>query len=163
MKVLYLNRLQSVYIPPCCAVLSRVWLCDSMDCSPPDSVYGDSPARIVEWVAMPSSRGSSQFRDWTQVSHVADRSFTIWVTREVQECWSGEPIPSPEVLPNPGFESVSPAFQVDSLPAEVPEKHLHPIFSINLFQDILGFHLLSYQYVLTNMGINIKSPYRKII
>ena len=34
-------------------------LCDPMDCSPPGpSVHGDSPARILEWVAMPSSRGS---------------------------------------------------------------------------------------------------------
>ena len=38
-------------------------LCDSTDCSPPgSSVHGDSQARILEWVAMPSSRGSSQPR-----------------------------------------------------------------------------------------------------
>ena len=35
-------------------------------------------ARIVEWVAMPSSRGSSQPRDWTQVSCIAGGFFTIW-------------------------------------------------------------------------------------
>ena len=34
-------------------------------------------ARILEWVAMPSSRGSSQPRDWTQVSHIAGRFFTF--------------------------------------------------------------------------------------
>ena len=35
-------------------------LCDPMDCSPPGaSVYGILQARILEWVAMPSSRGSS--------------------------------------------------------------------------------------------------------
>ena len=40
-----------------------------MDCSPPGySVYGDSLGRILEWVAMSSSRGSSQPEDWTQVS-----------------------------------------------------------------------------------------------
>ena len=39
-------------------------------------------ARILEWVAFPFSRGSSQPRDWTQVSHMADRFFTIWATRE---------------------------------------------------------------------------------
>ena len=39
-------------------------------------------ARILEWVAMPSSRGSSQLRDWTQVSCVAGEFFTIWATRE---------------------------------------------------------------------------------
>ena len=40
--------------------LSRVQLCDSMDCSPPgSSVYGILEARILEWVAIPFSRGSS--------------------------------------------------------------------------------------------------------
>ena len=40
-----------------------------MDCSPPgSSVRGDSLGRILEWVAMSSSRGSSQPEDWTQVS-----------------------------------------------------------------------------------------------
>ena len=39
-------------------------------------------ARILEWVAMPSSRGSSQPRDQTQVSHIAGGFFTSWTTRE---------------------------------------------------------------------------------
>ena len=39
-------------------------------------------ARILEWVAMPSSRGSSQPRGWTQVSCIAGGFFTIWATRE---------------------------------------------------------------------------------
>ena len=43
-------------------------LCDSMDCSPPgSSVHGILQARILGWVAMPSSRGSSWSRDWTHV------------------------------------------------------------------------------------------------
>ena len=37
--------------------------------------------RILECVAMPSSRGSSQPRDWTQISHIAGRFFTVWATR----------------------------------------------------------------------------------
>ena len=58
-------------------------LCDPMDCSPPDSsVHGISQARILEWVAIPFSRGSSQPRDWTQVSCIASRFFTLWATRE---------------------------------------------------------------------------------
>ena len=40
---------------------------------------------------MPSSRGSSQSRDRTQVSHIAGRFFTVWNTREAQEYWSGYP------------------------------------------------------------------------
>ena len=41
-------------------------------------------ARILAWVAMPSSRGSFQPRDWTQVSHTAGWFFTDWATREAQ-------------------------------------------------------------------------------
>ena len=39
-------------------------------------------SRTLEWVAVPFSRVSSQPRDWTQVSHIAGRFFTIWATRE---------------------------------------------------------------------------------
>ena len=42
-------------------------------------------ARIVEWVAMLSSRGSSQPRNRTQVSRIAGRFFTIWATREAHQ------------------------------------------------------------------------------
>ena len=42
------------------------WFCNPMDCSPPGpSVHGILQARMLEWVTMPSSRGSSQPRDWT--------------------------------------------------------------------------------------------------
>ena len=51
---------------------SCVQLCDPTDCSPPgSSVHGILQARILEWVAMPCSRGSSQPRDWTCVSYVS--------------------------------------------------------------------------------------------
>ena len=47
-------------------------LCDPMDYSlPGSSVHGILQARIPEWVAMPSSRGSSQPRDGTQVFYVS--------------------------------------------------------------------------------------------
>ena len=39
-------------------------------------------ARILEWMAMLSSRGSSQPRDWTQVFHIARGFFTVWATRK---------------------------------------------------------------------------------
>ena len=57
----------------CCAVLSHSVMsnsCNPMNCSPPgSSVHGGIlQTRILEWVVMPSSRGSSQPRDWTQVS-----------------------------------------------------------------------------------------------
>ena len=44
-------------------------LCNPMDCIPPGSpIHGILQARILEWVAMLSSRGSSQPRDQTHVS-----------------------------------------------------------------------------------------------
>ena len=46
-------------------------------------------ARILEWVAIPFSRGSSQPRDQTQVSRIAGGFFTSWATREAQEYWNG--------------------------------------------------------------------------
>ena len=52
-----------------------------MDSSLPDSsVYGILQATIPEWVYIPFSRESSQARDWTQVSCIAGRFFTIWAT-----------------------------------------------------------------------------------
>ena len=50
-------------------MLSHSTLSDLMDCSPPGpSVHGTSQGRILEWVAVPSSRGSSRPKDRTQVS-----------------------------------------------------------------------------------------------
>ena len=58
-------------------------LCDPMDYSlPGSSRHGLLQARILEWVAISFSRRSLQPRDWTQVSCVAGRFFTIWATRE---------------------------------------------------------------------------------
>ena len=52
-------------------------LCDPMDCSlPGSSAHGVLQARILDWVAIPFSRGSSQPRDQTQVSHIAGGFFT---------------------------------------------------------------------------------------
>ena len=67
----------------CLVTQSCLTLCDPKDCSPPgSSVHGIIQARILERVAMSSSRGSSQPRDQTQVSHIAGRFVTIWATRE---------------------------------------------------------------------------------
>ena len=67
--------------------LSCIWVffCDPMDYT----VHGILQARILEWVAFPFSRASPQPRDQTQVSHIAGRFFTSWVTREAQGYWSG--------------------------------------------------------------------------
>ena len=53
-------------------------LCDPVDCSLPGPLsLVILQARILKWVAMPFSRGSSQPRDRAQVSHIAGRFFTI--------------------------------------------------------------------------------------
>ena len=58
-------------------------LCYPIDCNPPSSsVHEILQARILEWVAIHFSRGSSQPRDRTQVSCIAGRFFTVWATRE---------------------------------------------------------------------------------
>ena len=64
-----------------CSVVSDSW--DAMDHSLPGySVHGILQARILEWVIVPFSRGSSQVWDPTEVSRTADVFFTIWANRE---------------------------------------------------------------------------------
>ena len=85
-------------LPPLCSTIRpnqpcihakslQLWatLCDPMDSSPPDSsVHGDSPDKNTGVGCMPSSRGSSQPRDRTQLSHISGRFFTNWATREAK-------------------------------------------------------------------------------
>ena len=59
---------------------SCLTLCDPMVYT----AHGILQARILEWVAFPFSRGSSQARDQSQVSRIAGRFFTSWATREAQ-------------------------------------------------------------------------------
>ena len=66
----------------CLAAQMFPTLCRPMDCSPPgSSVHGILQARILEWLAIPLSRGSSQTRDRSQVSCIAGRFSTVWATR----------------------------------------------------------------------------------
>ena len=53
------------------------------------TVHGILQARILEWVALYFSRGSSQPRNRTQVSHIVGGFFTSLATREAQVYWSG--------------------------------------------------------------------------
>ena len=91
-------------------------LCDPMDCSPPGSfVHGILQARIVAWVTIPFSRGSSRPTDQTHISCVsciAGGFFTVWATREAQwaswgkdnwEMWTSEVILSNQELNRPHF------------------------------------------------------------
>ena len=54
-----------------------------MDCNlPGSSVHEIFQAIVTEWIAIFFSKKSSWPRDWTQVSHIADRCFTVWASRE---------------------------------------------------------------------------------
>ena len=89
------------------------------------TVHGILQARMLEWVAFPFSRGSSQPRDQT-LSCITGGFFTSWATREAQEYWCGQPVLYPADLPDPGIKPGSPAVQADSLPAELP---MNPVLS----------------------------------
>ena len=89
-----MSTLSEIHTVLCLAAQSCPTLFNPMDCSPPESSVHALQASILEWVPMPSSRGSSQPRDRTQGSCAAGRFFTIWVTRE------GTKFPSlPEKIP----------------------------------------------------------------
>ena len=61
---------------------------DSLDCI----ALGILQAWILEWVAFPISRGSSQPRDWTHISHIAGRFFTSWAKVQVKIGLRGFPV-----------------------------------------------------------------------
>ena len=72
--------LHSILLDPLLVLITQLYLtlCDPIDCSlPGSSAHGISKARILEWVAIPFSRESSQARDETQVSCIASSFFTI--------------------------------------------------------------------------------------
>ena len=80
---------QGCILSPCLFNLYAEWvkvaqscltLCDPMAYT----VHGILQVRILEWIAFHFSRGSSQPRNWTQVSRTAGRFFTSWTTREAQ-------------------------------------------------------------------------------
>ena len=72
-----------IYIMKVLVTQSCLPLCDPMDCSLlGSSVHGIFQTRILEWVAISFSRGSSNPREWTWISCLTGRFFTIWATRE---------------------------------------------------------------------------------
>ena len=87
--ILLVTRLEPLYFQSgfkqfgYACVFSRVRLCDPTECSPPSfSVHGIILAGIQEWIAMPSSRGSSKPRDRIHVSCIGSQMLYHWTTRE---------------------------------------------------------------------------------
>ena len=83
-------RILSITLLACESEVAQLCLTlyDPMDCSLPcSSLHGIFQARVLEWVAISFFGGSSQPRDRTWVSHIVDRCFIVWATREVwDEC-----------------------------------------------------------------------------
>ena len=105
-------------------------LCDPMDYSlPGSSVHGIFQERIVEWVAISFSRRSSQPRDWTRVSCIVGRRFTIWASREAIKkakrqrieafelwCWRRLWRVCKEIQPvHPLIQEISPEYSLEGL------------------------------------------------
>ena len=96
------------------------------------TVQGILQARILEWVAFPFSRRSSQPRNWTSVSCIAGRFFTNWDIREApSRILEWVAMPSSRGFSQPR----SPAVQIDSLPFEPPGNLKNTgVFSLSLLQ-----------------------------
>ena len=110
-KLLVYNTFQNLFLlwSELKVIQSCLTLCDPMDYT----THGIFQARILEWVAVPFSRGSSN-------PGIKPRSPTLQVDSlpagEAQEYWSRQPIASPVDLPNLGIKPGSPALREDSLP-----------------------------------------------
>ena len=97
-------------------------------CNPMNyTVHGILQARILEWVAIPFSRQSSQPRDQTQVSHIACRFFTSWVTREVHD------FPSHTLLYWNEVARSCPTL-CDPLDCSLPGSSIHGIFQVRVLE-----------------------------
>ena len=80
----YERDMTKYYIQACTVTKSCPTLYDTMDCNLPDSsVHGISQAKILEWVSIPFSRGSSQPRDQTHVSWIGKWILYHCTTQEV--------------------------------------------------------------------------------
>ena len=85
--LLVFTGLVGLKIMPLCGVLcSVVSDCLRLHGLPGSSVHGISQAPILEWVTMPSSRGSSQIRDWTSVSFPGRQILYHCATWKAQTC-----------------------------------------------------------------------------
>ena len=107
----------------CLAAQSCLTLCNPMDCSPLDSsVHRILQARILEWVTISSSRESFL----TQGSNSCLLHLLHWQAESLLVSHQGKPrntgVGSLSLLPQIFLTSGSPAFLVDSLPAELPGK-----------------------------------------
>ena len=118
-----------------CQSLSRVQLCNSMDCRPPgSSVHGICQVTILEWVVIPFSRGSSLLRGWTRVSCIAGGLFTIWATREAQN-WAGWILETATIMEAGQIKRDSLCWEISRLNFSTPLRILGGLASTTEFQE----------------------------
>ena len=85
MPTVFLALCQVLCVCVCVCTQLCLTLCDPMDCSlPGSSVHGILLARVLEWVAISSSRASCWPRAWTWDSCIAGKFFTVWAIREAK-------------------------------------------------------------------------------
>ena len=101
---------------------SLLTLCDPTNYT----VHGILQARILEWVAVPFLRGSSQPRGWTQVSLIAGRFLTSWATREEGSGQSSSVTQSCPTLCDPMNHSM-PGLPVHHQLREFTQTHVHQV------------------------------------
>ena len=152
---IWIDGLSKVDGPSQCGCLcaksfqSFLTLHDPADCSPPgSSVHGILQARILEWAAMPSSRGSSQPRDWTRVlmsltlasrffiTSVSSNPLRAWIEKEkkkkAEESWIDSELGVPS----------SPAFSDAGSQAFRPREALGSSNYTNSFPSVLACSLI---------------------
>ena len=102
MWILLLKRVSFILLPTCMhakSLQSCLTLCKPIDHSPPgSSAHGILQARTLEWVAIPSSRGSSQLRDRTHISYVSALAGRFFTTSAIWEDYRPAPPPPPGFL-----------------------------------------------------------------
>ena len=109
---------------------SHVWLCDLMVCSPPgSSIHGILQARILEWVAISSSREPSGPRNWTRVSGIGRQILYHWATGKPQVSLSWYVRTGVIKIPHHGtvviMRWVHLCKMLGTVPDSVPESSLH--------------------------------------
>ena len=145
----------------CLVTQSCPTLSDAMDCGlPGSSVHEILQARIVEWVAMLSSRGIFPIQGSNPgLLHCRQFLYHLnhWGRPRILE-WVAYPFSGD--LPDPVIEPESPALQEDSLPAELPGKPFYPYVNINgvVLIFIWRFSLSIHLPIITGKQCNFSCP-----
>ena len=131
-----------------------------MDCKPPvSSVHGILQPRILP-EAVPFSRGSSQPRGWTQVSHIAGRFFTICATREAKLRMllvNFRKNKSTRKLPSPGVQITQSSF-IYLFVQQI--EHLRPVWWIGLVNISASRQIIKQETYMWLWSILLKNFYR---